>query len=187
MNAASCYRPVDLQLCQGDILERVPQLYLKDFPGPIRKTTGTGNRIVYELEELAPGAQATTPEEGILVPAHCHITRAMLLTYDCEIDKDRKHRMVALIRPLPASMPAQDLATIRENRRFAFFYLPAGGERLPESYVDFRRICTVTPTWVDSAHRVASLTTVARQAILLQFFRFFARVELDPAVFETAE
>lgn len=187
MNAASCYRPVDLQLCQGDILECVPQLYLKDFPGPIRKTTGTGNRIVYELEELAPGAQATTPEEGILVPAHCHITRAMLLTYDCEIDKDRKHRMVALIRPLPASMPAQDRATIRENRRFAFFYLPAGGERLPESHVDFRRICTVTPTWVDSAHRVASLTTVARQAMLLQFFRFVARVELDPGIFETAE
>ena len=60
MNAASCYRPVDLQLCQGDILERVPHLYLKDFPGPIRKTTGTGNRIVYVLEELAPGAQAGT-------------------------------------------------------------------------------------------------------------------------------
>jgi len=134
MNAASCYRPVDLQLCQGDILERVPHLYLKDFPGPIRKTTGTGNRIVYELEELAPGAQATAPEEGILVPAHCQITRAMLLTYDCEIDKDRKHRMR-----------------------------------------------------VDSAHRVASLTTVARQAMLLQFFRFFARVELDPGIFETAE
>jgi len=117
MNAASCYRPVDRQLCQGDILERVPQFYLKDFPGPIRKTTGTGNRIVHELEELAPGAPATTPEEGILVPAHCHIT----------------------------------------------------------------------PTWVDSAHRVASLTTVARQAMLLQFFRFFARVELDPGIFETAE
>ena len=81
MNAASCYRPVDLQLCQGDILERVPQLYLKDFPGPIRKTTGTGNRIVYELEELAPGVQATTPEEGILVPVHCHVTRAMLLQF----------------------------------------------------------------------------------------------------------
>ena len=95
MNAASCYRPVDLQLCQGDILERVPQLYLKDFPGPIRKTTGTGSRIVYELEELAPGAQATAPEEGILVPAHCQITRAMLLTYDCEIDKGRRPEPIA--------------------------------------------------------------------------------------------
>lgn len=58
---------------------------------------------------------------------------------------------------------------------------------LPECYVDFRRICTVTPTWVDSAHRVASLTMLARQAMQLQFFRFFARVELDPGVFETAE
>lgn len=95
--------------------------------------------------------------------------------------------MVALVRPLPASMPAQDLATIRENRRYAFFYLSAGGERLLESYVDFRRICTVAPTWVDSAHRLASLTMVARQAMLLQFFRFLARVELDLGIFETAE
>jgi hypothetical protein len=187
MNAASYYRPVDLQLGQGDILDRVPQLYLKDYPGPIRKTTTAGNRTIYELEEPASGAQAKRFEEGILVPAHCQVARAMLLTYDCEIDKDRKHRTVALVRPLPASMPAHDLATIRENRRFAFFYLPAEGDLLPESYVDFRRVCTVTPQWVDSAHRLTSLTAVARQAMLLQFFRFLARVELDPAIFGTAE
>ena len=187
MNATSYYRPVDLHLCQGDILERVPQLYLKDYPGPIRKTTLAGNRTVYELEELAPGTLAATPDEGILVPAHCQVTRAMLLTYDCELDKDRKHRTVALIRPLPASMPPQDLATIRENRRFAFFYLPAGGDLLPESYVDFRRICTISPQWADSASRLASLTPVARQAMLLQFFRFLTRVELDPGIFGTAE
>ncbi len=111
----------------------------------------------------------------------------MLLTYACEIDKDRKHRTVALVRPLPASMPPQDLATIRENRRFAFFYLPAGGDLLPESYVDFRRICTISPQWADSASRLASLTPVARQAMLLQFFRFLTRVELDPGIFGRAE
>ena len=55
MNAASCYRPVDLQLCQGDILERVPQLYLKDFPGPIRETTGTGNRIALAGRQTESG------------------------------------------------------------------------------------------------------------------------------------
>jgi hypothetical protein len=32
--------------------------------------------------------------------------------------------------------------------------------------------------------RLASLTDVARQAMMLQFFRFLARVELDPKVFE---
>ncbi len=185
MEAASFYRPVDPKLCQGDILERVPHLFLKEQPRPLQKTTLAGNRIVYELEELTEGALPTVPEEGVLVPATCQVTRAMLLTYDCEIDKDKKHRTVALIRPLPTNMPAQDRATIQDNRRFPFFYLPAGGEKLPESYVDFRRICTVSPQWVDAAPRLASLTEITRRALLLQLFRFLTRVELDAGVFGT--
>ena len=106
----------------------------------------------------------------------------MLLTDNCEIDKDRKHRAVALIRPLVANMAAEERATIQENRRFALFYLPLGGEQLPESHVDFRRICMIAPRW-DSATRLASLTSTACQAMLLQLFRFLARVEIDPAVF----
>lgn len=111
----------------------------------------------------------------------------MLLTHDCEIDKDKKHRAVALIRPLPANMPVQDRATIQENRRFAFFHLPSEGDLLPESYVDFRRNCTVSPQSVDSATRLASLTVHAREAMLLQFFRFLTRVELDPGIFGTGQ
>lgn len=187
MSAVSFYRPADPQLCQGDILERIPQVYLKDPPTPLRKTTGAGNRPFYELEDSGAQTLPTTPEEGVLVPASCQVTRAMLLTYSCEIDKDRKHRTVALIRPLPANMPLQDRATLQENRRFAFFYLPTGSDLLPESYVDFRRICTVSPQWVDSATRLASLTSVARRAMLLQFFRFLTRVELDPSIFGAAE
>jgi hypothetical protein len=111
----------------------------------------------------------------------------MLLTFDCEIDKDKKHRTVAMIRPLPPNMPNRGRETIQANKRFPFFYLPAGGDQLPESYVDFRRICTVSPQWVDSATRLASLTPVARQAMLLQFFHFFTRVELDPQVFALSQ
>jgi hypothetical protein len=183
MDATSFCRAVDPQLCQGDILERVPHLFLKEQPRPLRKTTVPKNRIVYELEELAEGALPITPEEGALVPAACQVTRAMLLTHDCEIDKDKKHRTVALVRPLPANMPDQDRATIQQNQRFPFFYLPAGGDQLPESYVDFRRLCTVSPQWVDTAARLASLTIAARQAMLLQLLRFLTRVELNPEVF----
>ena len=39
-------------------------------------------------------------------------------------------------------------------------------------------------SWVDSMTRLASLTEEARNAMLLQFFRFLARVELDPRVFD---
>jgi hypothetical protein len=187
MDAASFYRAADPQLCQGDILERVPHLLLKDQPWPLQKATLPGKRIGYELQELPEGVFPDTPEGGALVRAACDVTRAMLLTHDCEVDKDKKHRAVVLVRPLPASMPAEDRATIQQNKRFPFFYLPAGGDRLPESYVDFRRICTVSPQWVDSATRLASLSALARQAMLLQFFRFLARVELGPEVFGAAQ
>jgi hypothetical protein len=185
MDAASFYRPVDPELCQGDVFERIPHLLLKEQPRPLRKTTFQGNKTAYEMEELEENMLPSTPEGGALVPATCQVTRAMLLTYNCEIDKDKKHRAVALVRPLPPTMPAQDRATIQGNQRFPFFHLPAGGPQLPESYVDFRRICTVSPQWVDSAVRLASLTEGARQAMLLQFFRFFTRVELDPKIFGT--
>ncbi len=187
MDTVSFYRAVASQLCQGDILERVPHLFLQEQPRPVRKTTLPGNRILYEMQELPEGTLPTTTAEGLLVSATCHVTRAMLLTHDCEIDKDQKHRTVVLIRPLPPSMPAQERGTIQQNRRFAFFYLPAGGEQLPESYVDFRRMCTVSPRWVDTANRLASLTPEARQALLLQLFRFLTRVELDPKIFAMAQ
>jgi hypothetical protein len=186
MDAISFYRAVDPQLCQGDVLERVPHVYLKDHPLPLRPTTLPGKKPGYQLTELPPGELPKTPDEGVLVPAMCQVTRAMLLTYDCEIDKDTKHRTIALIRPIAANMPDRDRTIIRENKKYAFFYLPAGGDQLPESYVDFRRICTVSPEWVDSATRLASLSVDARQAMLLQFFRFLARVELNVEVFGKA-
>jgi hypothetical protein len=183
MDASSFYHPVDPQLCQGDILERVPHILLKEQPRPIQKATFPGNRSAYQLAELAEGALPQTPEEGVLVPATCHVTRAMVLTHDCEIDKDMRHRSVLLIRPLPANLPESERTTIRENKKYSFFYLPAGDNTLPESYVDFRRICTVSPQWVDSATRLASLSPDARQAMLIQLFRFLARVELRQEIF----
>jgi len=98
MDAAPFYRAVDPQFCQGDILERVPHLYLKDQPRPPRKTTLAKNRVVYDLEELGEGALPSTPEEGVWVPATCQVTRAMLLTHGCEIDKDLRNALSILHR-----------------------------------------------------------------------------------------
>src|SRR5260370_36649877 len=101
MDAASLYRPVDAQLCQGDIFERVPHVILKEQPRPLRKATLSKKRMGYEVEELPDGALPTTPGEGTLGPATCQVSRAMLLTHGREIDKDKKHRLAALIRHMP--------------------------------------------------------------------------------------
>jgi hypothetical protein len=183
MDAASFYRAADASLCQGDILERVPHIILKDQPRPLRPTTLTGKKPGYQVDELAPGELPATDGGGVSVAALCHVTRAMLLSFDCEIDNDKKHRLVALIRPLPKDWDEETRRILRDGRNYSYFYLPAGAGPLAESYVDFRRISTLSPSWVDNANRLASLTMTARQAMLLQFFRFLSRVELDPNVF----
>jgi len=85
---------------------------------------------------------------------------------------------------MPKEWDEQTRTIVKGGRDFSFFYLPPQEGQLVESYVDFRRICTVAPLWVDSTARLASLTEEARHAMLLQFFRFLARVELDPRVFD---
>jgi hypothetical protein len=184
MDPTSFYRAVDAKLCQGDILERVPHVFLKDQPRPLRPITLPGKKSGFQIDDLPPGELPTTDNNGISVATTCHVTRALLLTYDCEIDNDKKHRLVALIRPLPKDWDQESRTILRDGRNYSYFYLPPGDGPLAESYVDFRRICTLSPLWVDSAKRLASLTTTARQAMLLQFFRFLSRVDLDPRIFE---
>jgi hypothetical protein len=56
----------------------------------------------------------TTDSNGVSVAATCHVTRAMLLTFDCEIDNDKKHRLVALIRPLPQDWNEETRTIVRD-------------------------------------------------------------------------
>lgn len=184
MDAASFYREVDPKLCQGDVFECVPHLLLKDQPRPLQATTLPGGKSGYRLEEPAPGG-LPQPGKEVLVPASCVVARATLLTYDCEIDKPKSLRTIALVRPLDPGMPQADREKIRGNQRLAFFHLPAQQGILPECYVDFRRISTVAPDRMDGGKKLVSLHETARKALLMQFFLFLTRVRLDEAVFQT--
>ncbi len=112
MHANSFYRPSEAQLCQGDIFERVPQIILKEQPRLLSKVTLSKKRLGYEVEELSEGALPTTGEGG-LVPATCQVTRAMLLTHGCEIDKDKKHKNIVLSH---SSDPCRRIGTRRTAR-----------------------------------------------------------------------
>jgi hypothetical protein len=175
------YRPLTDELCQGDIFERVPLAYLKDEPLIIRKATLPGKREGYEV--ASPFSLTTSQPKGpILVPASCDCTRALLLTFDCEIDKpSTKVLTFALIRPLDPTMPEADQTKIRGNRKFAFFFLPAAEGTAPAGYVDFRRLGTVGIEVVKAAARIARLSEASRKAMLFQFFRYLTRIDLYKA------
>src|SRR6266545_3640712 len=110
------YCPLTEELCQGDIFERVPLAYINDDPSLLQKATLSGKREGYEVVSIL-SATTPPPTGSLLVPARCDYTRALLLTYDCEIDKpSTKVLTLALIRPLDPKMPDADQTKIRENR-----------------------------------------------------------------------
>lgn len=176
MSTTPFYRPVTSELCQGDVFERLPLVYAKDLPPSLKRATLPGNRDGFEVESSPPKPGATA-----IAAASCDFTRAILLTYDCEIDKPQtKLVTVALIRPL--NLPEPDKATIQESRKFAYFYLPPLDEAGPEAYVDFRRLSTVGLDLVKKSPPIARLSEIARNALLFQFYRFLTRIDLSQAV-----
>ncbi len=188
MDPVPFYQSLDATLCQGDVFESLPLVYVKDTPAIIKRATLPGNRDGFEI--VAPAPSATQPKSGPspTVVAPCDFTRAVLLTYDCEIDKpSAKFMTFALVRPLDPRMPDGDKATIRENRKFACFYFPGEAAGAPEAYVDFRRLSTVGIDLVKSANRILRLSDQWRKALLFQFYRYLARVDLSKAVLPPIE
>jgi hypothetical protein len=194
MTAGSFYRPVDPTVCQGDLFDRVPHLFLRPPLLALRRVTLAGGREAFGFYEYPPPTEQSpgaaqgkqlpggpfrfnTPE-GEDATAWCQVTRAVVLNHDCDIENEPDHRLVALVRPLaPVRDPAhQDI--IRRNLNFNYFYLPAG-EGLAEGYVDFRRITSLSPAFLAAATRLVSLTPEAVQALQFQFFRFLTRRDLS--------
>ncbi len=125
------------------------------------------------------------PGSEVVIPAACLIDRAILLTYGCEIDKDKRHRLVALVRPM-IGFQESEKETIRANGKYACFHLPAMNGHVEEGYVDFRRLSTVSPDWLEKNKRVTTLAEHARRKLLLRFFLFMSRLQLEDSIFDSA-
>lgn len=194
MKAEEFYRDVDLQWCQGDIIREIPHIHLKPPLTVIRKEhVKYGERLTpYAYSSSAPQTGmpgSNSPQDGYKfgqgeqVLAFCQAAFGMILTHGCEIDKDERHRTVALIRPL-SGVPSEGQEIIKANQKLSYYYLPAYGEILGESYVDFRRITTLHPDFLKNTERIVSLTDDAVKVLQLQFFRYLTRREITPEVLD---
>ncbi len=190
------YRVPDEEVSQGDVVMDVPHLYLKQPPITVlRSTTGSGRRPLFEPFPLqsssASSGQASdvSPPGGFKfargepeqVVATCFLAKGIILTHGCEIDKDPKHRIVALLRPL-RTVPQEHHDIVRSNQDFSSLYLPEYPGILEESYVDFRRISTVHSDLILPENRLASLTTVGLQALLTKLFLYITRANVEDIV-----
>ncbi len=145
--------PPGPDLSQGDLLELVPSVWVEDL-GYLSKTADGPPRFRLHREKPEP-LKDDQPH-----PANAMNVRAfgVVLTHDCEIDKDDKQRgsiLVGLVRPLSSVSGEENQEGIRQYTRHRAFYLPANapppaseGNQAPpylaeDGYVDLRRITSV--------------------------------------------
>jgi hypothetical protein len=115
----------------------------------------------------------------------------VVLTHDCEIDKDDKQKgsiLVGLVRPLKAVGSEANAEGIRQYTRHRAFYLPAdtpdAAAEPPadaatylaeEGYIDLRRITSVRRATLDELERKAAMSEDGRLMLQEHLFRFFSR------------
>ncbi len=178
------YRDADRQVCQGDVFDEVPSVHVREgIAGALREVTLPKRAKGFALRPLDVADEKTgrIPDfrsEGELAPIRCQIGRAVLLSYDCDIEHEKKHLLVALVRSFTA-VPEPDRQIIRNNENSNFFYLPEEPRfGIPESYVDLRRITCVHPGVLATCRRLASLTPQSVAALQAQLFLFITRREI---------
>jgi hypothetical protein len=170
--AADLYEAVPPQISQGDILRRVPHAYL---PHPLTKLRSLGeNKYEAEPEPFSEFNE----KQGELVAANCKRRIALLLTPDCEIDKDNRRWLVCPIKPL-ADLSGKFQDSIKRNRVVSALFLPGHLELFPDGYADFNQITTLEPAVVRQAERVVSLSDIGRIALYKQYVRWFTRWTLQ--------
>lgn len=190
----SIYRSPGTDLDQGDIIEGVPHLCVRPPLEILRRVTMRGGRqhwapFPYPPEEgktpdaTGPGKTISLPpfhvKDGEFLAGHAQFTRAIILNYECDLIHEEDSALVAIVRPM-AAVHEEDRQTIRENRNYNHFYLPADEAfELDEGYADFRRVTSLDPALLETVGtRKASLTTVGVKGLQAQFIRFVTRRDL---------
>ena len=108
--------------------------------------------------------------------ARGRITRAIVLTHSCELDKPagRKRVLVAAVFDA-ASMTEAERAQVFGQKRFSRLPLP----QVPgvgDCYVDLRLMMTIDRRSIEEKHRIAGMTDDGVQRLKLQLVGFLTRL-----------
>jgi len=181
--ADAFYRPKDVPPAfplQGDIYRLVPSVYIPGRPLEIIRTYGaaggTVGARVHKEDVEPPSGGFHWDDERIL--ARGSRTYGILLSHDCEIEHEQKHRILGLIRPWDR-LPVTSQVDVLGGAHYCFYHLwPSPERQFPESYVDFRRLTTVRPQVLREEDRIMSMTDDARNGLAEAFLRYVLRVVL---------
>lgn len=105
------------------------------------------------------------------------VTKAMLVSHDCEIENDDRVRLVAMVRPLTDLTDPEIQEDVRRGDVSGAFYLPRQEPEpsLAESFVDFRRLTPVTPELLVRQEKLLSLTELMRMRMREHFWLYLCR------------
>jgi hypothetical protein len=167
------------KISQGDIFKLIPTVVIDQPLTVVREHTFPKFQSGLLGEEYDSLNQFPDGEKGERIATKCHLAFGVILTDDCEIDKEEKHRLFGLIRPFNTSQHEEDKTIIRNGGNRSYFHLAALNALVPEGYVDFRRITTVASSYLHDSKRVASLSDGARDDLSASLFMYLTRLEVD--------
>ena len=122
-----------------------------------------------------PGFHWSVPEGGELIHATAYLDRAIVLTHDCEIENEPRHRTIAMVRPIEVF--SRDLRPKIDNlENHAAFALPADRDfGIPHSWVDLRRVTVVRPQVLEASGKIGRLNEEGRKALAEHFWDYLFR------------
>jgi hypothetical protein len=90
------------------------------------------------------------------------------------LQPERRLRVISVIRPW-RELPDDSQARVLAEKEYRFFGFPALPPHYDDSYLDFRRLTTVTEAVLTPDRRLASLTDELAKALREAFVRFITQ------------
>jgi hypothetical protein len=170
--AEDLYELPRAEISQGDILARLPNAHLVP---PLQGLFARADGAMAVESESHPDFN----DKGQQVIASCKRARALLLTYDCEIDKPQVQNWIVLpVVPL-SIIPGGAHNDITKNKVFSFLYLPRFRDAFEDSVVVLNHSTTLDREFVKATPRILSLSDLGRKALYTQYIRWLTRWQLS--------
>lgn len=163
------YQSISDNVSQGDILELAPHIYLDPPLSALAAAEAPGT---YLASQVPPSILNGDP-----VIASCKRRLAIVVTFDCEIDKPMNERwIVCPVVPL-SDLPSQSHGNVKRNRVAKLFFLQRHKELIPDSVVVLDQLSTINRFFIKEAVRIATLSDDGRLGLYTQFIRWLTRWE----------
>ena len=165
-----------LELSQGDVAANVPGSALVHPLTYLNPRPAKGGQSVYEPSGAPFSKPGKKGDERQFMLGSGEVAGALVLSYDCEIDKAGKPNNPILIAPVFAigSLPTESQIAVLEQRRFSLMPLP-DVPQLGTSYADFRLIQAVRRAYLPLDVRLASMNIDAVDRLQAQLVAFLTR------------